>query len=314
MASYQARGRDPLFDRNTQAVLERRGKELLGLALIGVGVLFALMLGSYVPEDPSWLSVTDAPVQNMLGRMGATIASPLMIVVGLASWGFAVVFAVWGLRFVLHRGEERALSRAVFAPIAIALVSVFASSYGTATQGLGGLFGDTALAGLLSLSPIDQALSLKLLTFLMLFAAICVSLFTLGVTREELRVAGRFLLFGVISLYAVVLHLMGRTAKGSVVAGQRLAAATAERRAARRIAAAQVAQDARLQADMIAQEPRSLPFPHLWCSALRMSHSPFPHNPITLYPKKIPMGRICPRRRRAKAFWVACLSVSRNLI
>lgn len=221
MASYQARGRDPLFDRNTQAVLERRGKELLGLALIGVGVLFALMLGSYVPEDPSWLSVTDAPVQNMLGRMGATIASPLMIVVGLASWGFAVVFAVWGLRFVLHRGEERALSRAVFAPIAIALVSVFASSYGTATQGLGGLFGDTALAGLLSLSPIDQALSLKLLTFLMLFAAICVSLFTLGVTREELRVAGRFLLFGVISLYAVVLHLMGRTAKGSVVAGQR---------------------------------------------------------------------------------------------
>ncbi|WP_417250245.1 DNA translocase FtsK [Celeribacter sp.] len=255
MASYQARGRDPLFDRNTQAVLERRGKELLGLALIGVGVLFALMLGSYVPEDPSWLSVTDAPVQNMLGRMGATIASPLMIVVGLASWGFAVVFAVWGLRFVLHRGEERALSRAVFAPIAIALAAVFASSYGTSTQGFGGLFGDTALAGLLSLSPIDQGFALKLLTFLSLAAALAVALFTLGVTRAELSVAGRFLVYGMISLYALVLHLLGRTAKGSVVAGQRIAATAAERREARRLAAAEAAEQAQLQAEMIAREP-----------------------------------------------------------
>jgi len=41
MASYQARKRDPLLDSNTQAVIEKRSKELLGFALIAVGVLFA---------------------------------------------------------------------------------------------------------------------------------------------------------------------------------------------------------------------------------------------------------------------------------
>ena len=37
MASYQARQRDPLLDQNTQAMLEKRGRELLGLALILAG-------------------------------------------------------------------------------------------------------------------------------------------------------------------------------------------------------------------------------------------------------------------------------------
>ena len=34
MASWQAKGRDPLFDQNTQAALERRGKELIGAGLV----------------------------------------------------------------------------------------------------------------------------------------------------------------------------------------------------------------------------------------------------------------------------------------
>ena len=38
MASYQARQRDPLLDQNMQAMLERRGRELIGIALIVVGV------------------------------------------------------------------------------------------------------------------------------------------------------------------------------------------------------------------------------------------------------------------------------------
>ena len=44
--AYQARHRDPLFDSDTQAIIERRGKELLGIVLLGLAVLMALMLGS----------------------------------------------------------------------------------------------------------------------------------------------------------------------------------------------------------------------------------------------------------------------------
>ena len=36
MASYQARQRDPLLDQNMQVMLERRGRELIGIVLIGL--------------------------------------------------------------------------------------------------------------------------------------------------------------------------------------------------------------------------------------------------------------------------------------
>jgi DNA segregation ATPase FtsK/SpoIIIE, S-DNA-T family len=38
MASYQARQRDPLLDHGTQPMLERRGRELLGLVLVLVAL------------------------------------------------------------------------------------------------------------------------------------------------------------------------------------------------------------------------------------------------------------------------------------
>ncbi|GAA3857024.1 DNA translocase FtsK [Celeribacter arenosi] len=240
MASYQARGRDPLFDSNTQALLEKRGSELIGLGFIAVGIIFALMFWSYLPEDPSWLSATDAPVQNLLGRFGATVASPLMIIVGVASWGFALVFAAWGLRFVLHRGSERVLSRMVFAPITIAIAAVYASTHVALTpQSFGGLFGDTVLAALIELSPMGDAFDLKAISFATFFGGGALALFTLGFTRIELLAIGKFLLVGVVSLYALVLHLLGRTARGSVTVSKVLAEKASERRAARAAAAAQ---------------------------------------------------------------------------
>ncbi|MFV2035419.1 MAG: DNA translocase FtsK 4TM domain-containing protein, partial [Halocynthiibacter sp.] len=156
MASYQLRQRDPLLDSNTQAALERRGKELLGAGLIVLGIAFVLMLASYSPEDPSWFSATDAPVQNIMGRLGASIASPLYVIIGWGGWGIAAVFLAWGARFVSHRGEERIVGRVIFAPIGIALISVYASTLletpsWSHSFGLGGLFGDAFSGAILSI-------------------------------------------------------------------------------------------------------------------------------------------------------------------
>ena len=158
MASYQSRGRDPLLDSTTQAALEKRSKELLGLALLGLAVLSAMLFGSYSVEDPSWISANGAPVQNWLGRFGAATAAPLMMIVGTGTYVVPLLFAAWGIRFVTHYGEERAMGRVIFAPIAVALAALYAATLAPGAAwppnfGLGGLFGDTVLGVALTVIP-----------------------------------------------------------------------------------------------------------------------------------------------------------------
>jgi DNA segregation ATPase FtsK/SpoIIIE, S-DNA-T family len=239
MASYQVRGRDPLLDSNTQAILERRGTELLGIGLLILALLMAMLLGSYTPNDPNWLMATDAPAQNWLGRFGAMIASPLIFIVGLASWGFVATFAAWGLRLVTHRGDERILQRIVFAPIAMALVSAYAASHAPGAAwshsvGLGGMFGNTVLGAVLGVAPLPAAIGLKILAFLLAIASVALSLFALGFTKPELHRIGRFLLVGMVLLYDTGLRLMGRAASGASQRAQNIASRQAERHAERR--------------------------------------------------------------------------------
>ncbi|MGB2893689.1 MAG: DNA translocase FtsK 4TM domain-containing protein, partial [Albidovulum sp.] len=227
MASYQARQRDPLLDQNIQAALERRGKELLGVVLLGLGVLTAMMLLSYSPDDPSWLAATDEPARNLLGRFGAALASPLFVIAGQGAWMIAVIFAAWGARFVTHRGEERALSRVIFAPIAVALMSVYASTHvagpGWAHSfGLGGLFGDTVLGAILGIAPISATLGLKLLAFLVGVTTVAMALFVLGFDREDLKATGRFLLVGTVVAYDGLMRALGRGAAASIRGAQAL--------------------------------------------------------------------------------------------
>ncbi|MFN0115264.1 MAG: DNA translocase FtsK 4TM domain-containing protein, partial [Paracoccaceae bacterium] len=236
MASYQARQRDPLLDQSVQAALERRGKELLGLCLLGAGVLTALLLISYSPDDPSWLAATDAPAKNLLGRFGASLASPLFVIAGYGAWGAALIPAAWGLRFLSHRGTERALNRAIFAPIAVAAVSVYASTLVAGrgwdhSFGLGGLFGDTVLGALLGILPIAGPVGFKLLSLLMAVAALALTTFAAGIDRRELAAGLRFLLTGTVMTYAWIAHAAGRGAFATVRGAQTLAEGARDRRA-----------------------------------------------------------------------------------
>ncbi|MCA0940458.1 DNA translocase FtsK 4TM domain-containing protein [Salipiger pacificus] len=236
--AYQVKGRDPLFDSNMQAAIEKRGRELGGIALIVLGLLAAAMIGSYTPDDPSWLSATDAPVQNWLGRLGASIAAPLFMIVGLGSWGIALVLLVWGVRFALHRGDDRALSRVVFAPIWIALASVYAAGLTTGPEwthsfGLGGLFGDMMMGTALGILPLSAGFGLKLLTVLLGGGLLALGAFVLGFTKPELQNIARFLLVGLIMSYASLLNLLGRGAGGAMAAAHKAQSAHSDRRARR---------------------------------------------------------------------------------
>jgi S-DNA-T family DNA segregation ATPase FtsK/SpoIIIE len=242
--AYQTRGRDPLLDSNMTEALEKRGKELLGLALIMLGVMAAMMIGSYTPDDPNWMVSTDAPVQNWMGRMGASIAAPLFMIVGWGAWGIAAVLLVWGTRFALHWGQERALGRLIFAPIAVALGAIYAATLApgpewlqTHSYGLGGLFGDTVMGAILTILPIGSTFTVKLMSLLMGVAIVALGAFVLGFTKVELNRIGRFLLVGLIMAYATLMTVLGRGASGAVSAAQNLQAKQSERRERLRVEA-----------------------------------------------------------------------------
>ena len=239
MASWQAKRRDPLFDQNTQAALERRGKELLGAGLVIFGILIAMMLGSWSSEDPSFLSATDQPAENMLGSFGAYIASPLMMIAGYGSWMIVVAAIVWGLRLMLHRGEDRFM-RAIFVPLSIVLLSVYCSTMTPGPEweqsyGLGGHFGDMMMGALLNIIPVKAQIGIRLAGLLVAVGFLAVTAFVLGFERAELRQMWRRFIVGLITALDMGMRIAGRGAAASANVAQRAKArreATATRRAA----------------------------------------------------------------------------------
>ena len=233
--AYQARHRDPLFDSDTQAIIERRSKELIGFVLLGCALVIAMALGSYSPDDPNWLAATDAPAQNLLGPLGASFASPLYVIAGYGAWSIAAILGVWGARFVTHYGEERAIPRLIFAPIAVALISVYFSTHvptagWTHSFGLGGLFGDTILGAVLGVLPVPAEVGLKIVALLLFGGGLAMLAFVLGFDREELWTYARYLIGGLILLYHTVLVGLGRGASGGLKAAGAVRARAAERR------------------------------------------------------------------------------------
>ncbi|MGL6208381.1 MAG: DNA translocase FtsK 4TM domain-containing protein, partial [Paracoccaceae bacterium] len=258
MASYQVRQRDPLLDQGTAAMLERRGRELLGIGLIALSLMFLVMFYSYSPNDPGWMVATDEPAANALGRFGAAMASTLIIIGGKGAWGIPVVLAIWGARFVLHRGADRALGRMVFAVIAIALGSVYAATLVPGADwphsfGLGGLFGDTVLGATLGVLPFGAGFGLKVMSVLAALSFLGMLLFVTGFDIPELRALARFLIHGLIFGYSALLGLATQGAQGTA----RAATALAERRRAS-MAATQTARDAVVSAPPTFGRPAAL--------------------------------------------------------
>ena len=225
MASYQARQRDPLIDSHTRAQIQRHGGEALGVLMLGAGLAMALLLASYTPNDPGWMAASDEPVRNLLGRVGAAVAAALMIIAGHGAWALPVLLIGWGLRFVLHRGAERCVARAVTMPIAAALAALYAATLVPGpgwnhSFGLGGLFGDTVLGLLLNLLPVQAALGLRLVSLLLAALLLASGLHALGFVRGELRALMRYLGRGLGVAGAGLVGLMRRGLRAGAEAGR----------------------------------------------------------------------------------------------
>ncbi len=217
--AFQTRSRDPLLDSETQAIIQRRAKELLGLLLLGLGVAIALALGSYSPDEPTWRSTTGTSDENLLGTIGATFALFVYVIIGYGGWAIALVPLAWGLRFLLHFGERTALRRVILAPVAIALLSIYFATHATGAEwkfasGLGGHFGDVVLGAVLAFLPVEPDVGLKVLSGALFITCVALLAYVLGATRSEARHSARFLLGGLAFGWRMAVNLLARIVMG----------------------------------------------------------------------------------------------------
>jgi DNA segregation ATPase FtsK/SpoIIIE, S-DNA-T family len=132
------------------AVLQRRLRELGGIALLSLATMAGLALATWSEQDPSLSHATNAPVHNILGAPGATAADLLMQLFGLGSLALLLPIAVWGYRLIGHRPLNHERVRFALWVFATALTAAFASclprtAHWPLPSGLGGVVGDALL-------------------------------------------------------------------------------------------------------------------------------------------------------------------------
>ena len=202
----KSKSRKRLVESKTEAKLRKRGSEALGFLLVLVGLAFAALLWTYTETDPSFSTATDRAAENALGVVGSYIADPLHKALGWAGYGVALSFIVWGGRLIFHRGQERALWRAIFAPLAIALSAVFVATHVPPTgwgfeYGLGGKLGDIVLGAILPIIPMALDISLKILTVVLALLTIIFGAHVLGVNWSEYKTFFKGVWRGFVSAY-----------------------------------------------------------------------------------------------------------------
>ena len=151
--TYQARQREPLMDGSLREAMHRRGREALGLAFLGMGVVAVIAVGSYSAQDSGLLTSSGNQAQNLMGSTGAEIVSVFMVTIGLATWIFPAYLCVWGLRLLSHLGSERMTSRIIFFPVLALIASIAVASLPAPAGwphhfGAGGMLGDAMFGAL----------------------------------------------------------------------------------------------------------------------------------------------------------------------
>ncbi len=95
---------------------ESKGKELLGVLLVTMGVLLGLSLVTYHPADPNLLHHTDAleePVRNWIGPFGAQVSGLLFGFFGLSALAMPAFLLLAGGRRFRSAGREAVVGRGI---------------------------------------------------------------------------------------------------------------------------------------------------------------------------------------------------------
>ena len=113
----------PVLSPALAQFLRRRVLEIVGLALVIAGVALCVALVSAGTHDPSFNRVSNAQVLNLLGSVGANIASLLYGGAGLAAFLLAVTPIFWGVHLLRKQPLTRPEWRLISWPLSVSLVA-----------------------------------------------------------------------------------------------------------------------------------------------------------------------------------------------
>jgi S-DNA-T family DNA segregation ATPase FtsK/SpoIIIE len=97
--------------KGKEAPKNTRQNEIIAIALCALGVLLALCLLSYRPDDPSWNTANQAAARNLVGAVGANVAAALFQAVGLAAYLLPLLLLAAAWRRFRTRRIRAPLSR-----------------------------------------------------------------------------------------------------------------------------------------------------------------------------------------------------------
>src|SRR5437764_4954506 len=120
-ARLKASGGGAVKPRNT------RRNEIVAIALFAVGLLMALCLVSYNPNDPSWVSAGANVARNWTGRLGANVAAAMFQSFGLAAALLPLLLVAAAWRRFRTRRIHAPLTRIIgLAALTVAIASLLA--------------------------------------------------------------------------------------------------------------------------------------------------------------------------------------------
>src|SRR2546423_4338333 len=120
-ARLKASGGGAMKPRNT------RRNEIVAIALFAVGLLMALCLVSYNPNDPSWVSAGATTARNWTGRLGANVAAAMFQSFGLAAALLPLLLVAAAWRRFRTRRIHAPLTRVIgLAALTVAIASLLA--------------------------------------------------------------------------------------------------------------------------------------------------------------------------------------------
>jgi S-DNA-T family DNA segregation ATPase FtsK/SpoIIIE len=140
--------------QSTEAPRNTRRNEIIAIALLALGVLLALCLASYNPNDPSWNAAGQNEARNLVGVIGANVAAIFFQSVGLAAYLLPVLLLAAAWRRFRTRRIHAPLSRMIGL-----VILVLASSALITLSSIKPLFDSSFHPGGLAGTVIAQALA-----------------------------------------------------------------------------------------------------------------------------------------------------------